>query len=126
MSSCNFCMRSQFDQFTRLGGRERHRLFEQNVQAAFQRGFGLLEMNIRRRGDNDGVEFLKGENFIEAGAGVFRAESRARFFRPWPVARLCTATSSACGCELMAGMWANVAHQPAPIIPMRTVFMVSP
>src|SRR5208283_2300900 len=78
----------QFDEFARLAGGECHRLFKQNVQAPFERGFGLRKMNIRSRSHDDRIKLFEREQFPHAGAGVFRAEVVGDAFRLGALAAL--------------------------------------
>ncbi len=48
-----------FDDAQRAGDVHRHRLFEIDVLAGGYDGFKMLRMKVRRRGDDDGVDFLR-------------------------------------------------------------------
>src|SRR6266852_4846178 len=78
----------QFDEFARLGNGKCHWLFEQNVASAVQRGFRLRKMDIRCRGDDNGINLFEREQFPHAGAGLFCAEVAGDAFRLGALAAL--------------------------------------
>src|SRR5258706_2818472 len=82
----SFCR--QFDEFARLAGGECHRLFEQNMQSTVQRGFGLGEMDIRRRSHHHRIKLFEREYFPHTGAGVLRAKVAGNALRFGPLATL--------------------------------------
>ena len=61
-------------EFAGLGDGDGHGLFQQHVQAAVQRGFGLCIVNIRRAGNDHRLENRVGQHVIHVGKSVGGAE----------------------------------------------------